>query len=93
MSSRLDHEVVGFGHNIQGRVVACPDHFHDGLDGVDFVSGIDALRAVGHKKVDPHLQPADFLQHRHAVFLGATGIHGAFIHDYIALFQGLTHGA
>ena len=91
--SRLDHEVVGLGHDIQRRVVARPNHLHDGLDGVDFVSGIDALGAVGDKKVDPHLQPADFLQHRHTVFLGATGIHGTLIRDHIPFFQGLSHGA
>ena len=91
--ARLDHEVVSLGHDIQRRVIARPNHLHDGLNGVDFVSGIDALGAVGDKKVDPHLQPADFLQDRYAVFFGAAGIHGALIHDHIALFQGLSHGA
>ena len=91
--ARLDHEIVGLGHNIQGRVVVRPDHLHNGLDGVDFVTRVDALGAVGDKKVDPHFQPTDFLQDRHAVFFGAAGIHGALVHDHIALFQGLAHGA
>ena len=45
------------------------------------VTGIYAFRTVAAEKVLVELHVAEFFQHRHTLFLGATGIHGAFVNN------------
>ena len=53
------------------------------------VARVDAFRAVAAEEVLVELQAAEFLQHRHAHFLGAAGVNGTFVHHDIAALQHL----
>ena len=60
MGARLDDEVVGPG-DVVGTFSARPAHdLDDGLDGVDFVSGVDALGAVANLEIFVEFQSTDF---------------------------------
>ena len=62
----------------------------DGGQGVHLITGVDALRGITAVEITVEHQAAGLLQHRHAIFFGATGVRGAFVHHHVA---GLQHGA
>ena len=59
---------------------------------VEFVPGVDPLRAVPAEKVRIELEGTELFQHRHAIFFDTAGVNGAFVDDDIALLQYLSDG-
>ena len=87
VGARLDDEVVGPG-DVVGTFSARPAHdLDDGLDGVDLVPGVDALRAVADFEIFVEFQPADFFQYRYAIVFRAAGVNRGFVHHVVARFQ------
>ena len=67
-------------------------YFFDRGEAVLFVPGIDALGTVADKKILIELEARNFLEHGHAVFLGATGIDGALIDHNVSGLEDAAHG-
>ena len=66
--------------------------FFDRGKAVLFVPRIDTLGAVADKEVLVELKARNFLEHRHAVFLGAAGIDGALIDNNVSGLEDAAHG-
>ena len=64
----------------------------DGGDAVLFVAGVYTLWAVAAEKVLVELNATELFQHGHAIFFGATGVHGGFVNDDIARLEHLANG-
>ena len=71
---------------------AAAGHFFNAGQTVLFVTGVDALGAVAAKKVVVELEATQAFEHGHAHFFGGTGVHGGFVNDHVADFEGLAHG-
>ena len=56
------------------------------------VAWVDALRTVAAVEVLVEFEARELLQHGHAVFFGAPGVHGGFINDNVARLEHFANG-
>lgn len=81
-------EIINSIGDLRGRAGR---HLADVRQTVRLVAGIDPLGRVAAEEILVEGQTRDALQHRHAVFLGGTGINRAFIDHDITRFEYRAH--
>ena len=91
MCPRLDDQVVGLCHGVEGALVTSPHHLYDGFHRVHFVTWVDPLRAVRDKEIFAHGQPACGFQHGDTFVFGASRVDRALKHDNVSLLQEFAH--
>ena len=92
MDARLDHGAVDLGQQVGRGLVGTGDDLFDGLQGVDLVTGIDALRRVAHGEIRAVGQAGFLLQDGHADLFGEAGVDRGFIDHHAALGHVAAHG-
>src|SRR5918992_3364629 len=82
----LNHRAIDRRDCIQCLWILPGDDLDNGGEGMFFITGIDPLRRITHKKLNPALQSRLTFKHRDTLLLGGTGIYGRLIdHNATAL--------
>ena len=81
MHPGVDNEFINSGNAIQCLFIHAGDDLFDCCQTVDFIAGIDALRAVADLEINAAAKAGFLLEDRDADVLGHAGIYSRFIDD------------